>query len=65
MLAGGVPHIVGNLLTKAMTLSYTSPKSKVYTSNGPPKWWESQFGNFETPNLRITKKMTFGCNPYG
>jgi hypothetical protein len=25
----------------------------------------SNFGNFKTPNLKVPKKMTFGCNPPG
>jgi hypothetical protein len=42
LLANGVPHTVGKILTKATTLVKTSPQLKVSTQNyGRPKLQES------------------------
>jgi hypothetical protein len=47
LCVGGVPQIIIKLLTRATTLLWTSPQSKVCTkSYGPLKLQESQFGEF-------------------
>ncbi len=47
LAVGGVPHIVGNLSTRATTLLQTAPQSKVYSqSYGSPKSRESHLGRF-------------------
>jgi hypothetical protein len=54
LCVGGVPHIVGKLLTKATTLLETSSQSKVCTqSYGSPKLQKTQFWEFRDSNLGV------------
>jgi hypothetical protein len=54
LCSGGVPHTIGKISTKDITLLKTSLQSKVYTqSYGPPKLWESQFREFWDSNLGV------------
>jgi hypothetical protein len=47
LVAGGVPHIVGKLSTRATTLLWTALQSKVCSqSYGAPKSRESQLAGF-------------------
>jgi len=62
VLSRGMPPMVGKLLTKVTNLLSTSPTQEII---GIQNGGSSNFGNFKTPNLGISRKMTFGCNPYG
>jgi hypothetical protein len=64
--AGGMSHIFGKLSIKN-TIFFKARVNKRSTqevislqSGGSPN-----FGNFETPNLGILGKLTFGCSPCG
>ncbi len=65
--AGGVPHIVKNLLMTATTLLETTLQLEVYTK----KLWASKVvGNPISPISRFPSwgfrdKMTFGCRSHG
>ncbi len=52
-----MPHVFGKLLTKATTLLEASSQSEVCTrSYGLSKLRDSQFENFETPNLGVSRQ---------
>jgi hypothetical protein len=47
-----MPHFFGKLLTRDITLLQTSFQSEVCTRNyGLPKFWESQFQEFQDSQL--------------
>ncbi len=66
MCVGGMSPFVGKFSTKAITFLETSPQLEIFTrSYGPPSGESPNFGNFKTFNLGVTRKMKFGCSPYG
>jgi len=64
--AGGLPHTIGKLLTRATILLRLhfnqgfAHKVMGFQSCGSPN-----FENFEAPIWESHDKMTFGCWPYG
>jgi len=66
MFLGGVLHIFGKLLMRViirfkLCLNQRSAQEVMGVQSGK----SPNFGNFETPNLGIVGKITFGCNPLG
>jgi len=57
LAAGGVPHIVEKLSTRATTLLQTTPQSKVcLQSYGAPKSRESQLAGFQDSHSGVPGK---------
>jgi hypothetical protein len=55
LCVGGVPHIIGKILTNVITLLETSPQSEVCTqSYGPSKLQEFQFRDFRDSILGVS-----------
>jgi hypothetical protein len=64
--AGGVPRIVGKILTRATTFLLNSFQSKVFTrSYGHPKWQESEFKEFWDSQLGSCRKNDIWVQPPG
>jgi len=64
LAAGGVPHIVGKLLTRATTLLQTAPQSKVCSqSYGAPKSRESQLVGFRDSHSGVPGKIAIWMYP--
>jgi len=63
--SSGVPHTVGNVWKKTITLLQISPQSKVWTqSYGPTKLQEFQFKEFRDSQVRFPgTKCHFGATP--
>ncbi len=54
--AKGVPHIIGKLLMKAITVPWISPQSEVYKKYRCPKWRKPQFREFWDSWFRSPRK---------
>jgi hypothetical protein len=59
MCVGGVPHIFGKFLKPQLNQKSTKKTIGIQNDGSP------NFGNFKTFDLGVSRKMTFGCNPYG
>jgi hypothetical protein len=58
LAAGGMPHIVGKLSTRAITLLQTAPQSKVCSQGyGAPKLWEFELAGFRDSHLGVSGKI--------
>jgi hypothetical protein len=61
--ADGLPHVVEKLLTKAKNV-FIPHFNQRYTQE-IMGFQSGESFNFKTFNLGISRKMTFGCSPYG
>jgi hypothetical protein len=64
--AGGMPHTIGKLLTRATTLFRPHFNRRfVHKVIEPQSRGNPNFGNFGTPIWESQDKMPFGCGPCG
>jgi hypothetical protein len=64
LAAGGVPHIVGKLLTRATTLLWTTSQSEVCSqSYGAPKLRKSHLARFRDSHSGVPGKIAIWMYP--